>query len=396
MAEVKKNAPDVNDIEKLVFVPLTEDVIDRIPVATEDMTEEEKRAICVEFFRLQLTFPWTPNETFKGCKTSDGNAILEKGKVYGGNPYIACTWNSLYHFMMYYDEKTGVLDVASHRDNIQQLIGNQCAGGASWGWRRVTNSQTWRGTQEMTPHTGLIPLGPYSYDKDLKRWRDPAYGNVSTIDVCKENGEQTMYESYALLKTADGISTYSGSAGHVRMICKDAVVVRREDGTIDGDESYITFMHQQTRFFPRTQPDSTSYEIQGGVGTRRSFAITFEQGYLPFTLPELCGKKKIDKSHTTLSVGGEALSPKELKAGIVESNFSIATITLTVPGETEKAAPLYKKVIGVDLSEYFHYSYPIESLINEEELAPFAGKKAKIHVRIGTGEKPVVWSGILK
>ena len=69
-----------------VAEPLTWEKILAIPVANDDMTEEELRQICLDALRLQLTFGWTPN-----VETYYHNSMYEKtfypGKVYGGIPY---------------------------------------------------------------------------------------------------------------------------------------------------------------------------------------------------------------------------------------------------------------------------------------------------------------------
>ena len=45
--------------------PLTQADIDAIPIATADMTEDQLRQIVLDFFRLQLSFQWTPAEDFE-------------------------------------------------------------------------------------------------------------------------------------------------------------------------------------------------------------------------------------------------------------------------------------------------------------------------------------------
>ena len=50
------------EVEKAVLSPLSWADIDAIPVASADMTEEQLRQIVLDFFRLQLTFQWTPRK----------------------------------------------------------------------------------------------------------------------------------------------------------------------------------------------------------------------------------------------------------------------------------------------------------------------------------------------
>ena len=60
-------------------------------------------------------------------------------------------------------------------------------------------------------------------------------GPCAPKDVVAENGEQTMYESYAMMKPADGVV----APGHVRMNSAHPAVVRKEDGSYDMDLAAI-------------------------------------------------------------------------------------------------------------------------------------------------------------
>ena len=71
--------------EKAVSVsdPLTWDKINAIPIATSDMTEDQLRQICVDYFRLQLTYQWTPSDSFRyEIEAYDRMVDMKKGKIY--------------------------------------------------------------------------------------------------------------------------------------------------------------------------------------------------------------------------------------------------------------------------------------------------------------------------
>ena len=53
--------------------PLTRAEIEALPIASEGMTEDEMRKLCVDFYVLQGSFQWTPNETFMCIYSSTTN-----------------------------------------------------------------------------------------------------------------------------------------------------------------------------------------------------------------------------------------------------------------------------------------------------------------------------------
>ena len=69
-----------------VAEPLTWEKINAIPIANDSMTEEQLRQICIDTFRLQLTFGWTPSES-TDYNSGMSDKTFYKGQVYGGPPY---------------------------------------------------------------------------------------------------------------------------------------------------------------------------------------------------------------------------------------------------------------------------------------------------------------------
>ena len=128
---------------------LTWDAINAFPVKSENMTEEEMRDLCVDFFRFTKTALWIPDENWNFVKTNDGKTDdMYQGTVYGGLPYIPVASGSIYRLMDYIDEETGIVDMTEPMAN-PKLFGNQCSIGAYWGWSRVINSTKYSWTYEM-------------------------------------------------------------------------------------------------------------------------------------------------------------------------------------------------------------------------------------------------------
>ena len=106
--EVKTEPTEEKSLYPKVTNPLTWDRIRALPIATDAMTEEERRQLCVDFMRLQLTFEWTPAEPIEyilGVREKD--MAFHVGHVYGGPPYRSGNANgNLYLWMEYLDPET--------------------------------------------------------------------------------------------------------------------------------------------------------------------------------------------------------------------------------------------------------------------------------------------------
>ena len=80
----EEDAPSYPKVHQTV----TWDDINAIPVANADMSIEEIRKICIDFFRLQQTFQWTPSDQIDYViTTGERDVSLKTGQVYAGLPY---------------------------------------------------------------------------------------------------------------------------------------------------------------------------------------------------------------------------------------------------------------------------------------------------------------------
>ena len=221
----------------------------KIPIAKKGMKPDDLRRICVDTMRLQLTFLWTPDRDWSYViERGNIHVDIKKGTRYGGFPYVTKGSGNLYRTAEFYDEETNILpmDLAAP---TARIFGNACSGAASIAWARAISSVTRFGyTRHMTQKSGYLPIGPYTYPKDLEQfvkpeidkvW-DPSIPEYTPAEITKENGEETMYESYALLLPADGIVNKT----HVRMVSDVPVVVRDENGKILPEESFVCALDQ--------------------------------------------------------------------------------------------------------------------------------------------------------
>jgi hypothetical protein len=374
-----------------VAEPLTWEKINAIPIADDSMTEEQLRQICIDAFRLQLTFGWTPSVTTDYNSGMSGKTF-HKGQVYGGPPYQSGRFGNIYKWMYFYDEENGMLDLSSGQDTLAKIC-NQCTGGALTGWGRVVNSARYAGTNEITEANGCLRVGTYIYDENIK-----AYGMRDTYAICNDNGAITMWESYAALRPADGIVNYkngdNGSgAGHVRMVVS-VDVVRNSDGTVNGLQSTLTYLDQWAVYSDAVQSNGIPYEVEGGVDVVMSFMDVFNNGYLPFTYAELIKQDPVEKAVAILSVSGDSVKASDLARATIKSNYIMSDISVSITDGSGKEVYHNDAILYTTLM-------PFDGMVNiaapKAELEKYADGSHTVTVstRVSTGEKIVAYTGTL-
>lgn len=375
-----------------VTTPLTQADIDAIPIATADMTEDQLRQIVLDFFRLQLTFQWTPKESFEyTIVTYQEPRPFQAGTVYAGLPYQG-NFNSgnLYLAMVYYDSNTGILDNTSmDGQTFSQTFGNHCTSGPYWAWSRVINSTLRYTNICMTESYGFLPVGDYEYN--IPQWSDTA----KTKSVCQENGQQRMYECYALLEPADGIFMFYSLGGnsHCRMVSSYPQVVRNSDGTINGEESYLLFMDQGSSLKDYTAADGSTVQLQGKVDHKATFAQLFEKSYVPFTFAEFQGTDPVEPAEVTLALP-EQVTTSQLATSAINANYAISYVEATLSDKNGKAVYQVLEPAGaLDVKEMF-----LGKVLDLSELSPYAesGDHAlKITLQLSTGQLLTLYEGTL-
>ena len=185
-------------------------------------------------------------------------------------------------------------------------------------------------TMFMSEGNGFLPVGPYRYSqknvtKFIKKRIDPT--GYTCEDICRENGEQTMFESYAQMKPADG----AGCCGHVRMNTALPTVVRNEDGSVDGDQSY-TLMTEQVCYVSnpnhiRITEEGDHYTAQGFVDQKYTFRQLFDTHYIPFTFAEFRDPARVEEAKVRISV------EPELWMSTLSANYPISDVFCRAEGK---------------------------------------------------------------
>ena len=154
----------------------------------------------------------------------------------------------------------------------------------------------------------------------------------SNYDVTRRNDAQTMYKSYALAKPGDHevqyTTTYDGTStngSHVRIVASNHPVYN-EDGTINGEKSYV--MHSQQAMF-------ASYHVLLADGTETTYDATGTNGWTKFQswLKEHPGATVL-YGHSTLPGDDKFCSRTSYKA-LYNSDYVLCTSEFFEAGDIE-------------------------------------------------------------
>lgn len=388
--------------------PLTWERIQAIPVATQEMTVDELRQICVDYMRLMLSFRWTPDRTlaYRIETEMHNNKPMEfqKGTVFAGIPYRAGTnagsSGNLYTFMEIYDPESGVLRTEGlTTDQVTAMISNHCSSSCYWAWSRVINTmQAYSLKTErqglvngrMVKSCGFLPVGPYTYG-NVSNWSD----GDGTRAVAEANGAQVMFASYAAVRPADGcIQLYPKNtthANHVRMFATRPEVAYLPDGTIDGDNSFAVILEQGSSPTRIVDEDGTEIFVEGGIDRRVSFRTLYEHSYLPFTFAEFLGTDPVEKATVTFtSKKGEDVTTLEgLRFATLDCNYPISSVTVTATDASGKE--IYRRNAHPGTIGTFSYDLYLSLTLTVLSMEK-KGNRIRITTRVGTGEEFVLYT----
>ena len=380
-----------------------------LPIANENMTEQELRTLCVDAFRLNLTMPWTPNQEVKYTYTllsKSYDVFLPTGIAYSGLCYATgienATYGNAWKMLPFWNPETGMLDTEAMGDNVLNIISSACSYGAMQGWNRVSNSH---GIKEMDSYSmyisNIVPVGPYQYEPYTYNYnfKDRQASNM----IIAANGEETIYESYACALPADGV--FSSSSYHVMMISQNPVVVRRDDGTIDPEQSYV-HVHEQKSTGTRTenlnylQENGVTMRPLGSVDQKYTFQKLLEKGYIPFTLKEFIGEDPVEPGKAWLGTQNVELeNGADLTAGVLfgytlYANYNVCTVQVEVKSPNGKVLDSYTPHMSTNPKLL---RCPLTGGLDRERLNPYADGRNTIHIyaRLSTGEMVEAFHTIL-
>ena len=410
---------------------LTWDQINSFPLKTSDMTVEEMRERCVEFMEFTKTYLWTPSHTVSFDKNASGtDDVMSQGTVYGGLPYVGVASGNVYRMMDYIDPETGLLDMMkalpalATKDHLAmsdlKYFGSQCSISVYWGWGRVMNSADYMWTSSVVPNNGFIFLGDITID-DVSKWS----ATYNTDIACANNGTEVMFAAYAEAQKADGMVYYvetsdGDGAGHLVMVYTDAVTVYNDDGTINGDESYLEIIDQSQKWEEVTNASGDTFKRKNSIGLKRTFQQLYDSGYIPFTFAEFLGTDPIEVTEVSLIDGSGAalvsgtvseedrsfegtttapdtLTWSQLFGSSITSNYGISDAYITVTDAYGNE--FYRHAVRTDTAgnKDLELEEAGAMVTTWETRGLTAGKtyRVTIEVQLATGERPVIYTGKL-
>ena len=301
------------------------------------MTKEEADAILKErrdtvynTMMRMANILWRASEDIN-YNFAESSVTIKKGRLYRGIPYTHARGN-LNSFMDYLSEPNekgeytmiGANSELFEGGSQHARIGNDCSGAASVAYATVSATTKNVGASTVTVNKGFLPVGYYIPDPN---------SNSNGKNICINNGEQVMFQSYGMAQYADLVSC----SGHT-MMTQSVNVVYAEDGTIDGEQSTMTVVHQNpdpirnNRYFASGKYSEENY----GEKVYRTFLIDdswtfnelFAAGYMPYTCIELIDPSPIPEIQVTDTITEHDFST--LAKGTIKANRLMESVTMTI------------------------------------------------------------------
>lgn len=318
------------------------------PQGTDEEILAARRDIVEAEMREMMGLLWTPAEDItyhieSGSNVDDpeadkGTITFYAGKIYQGIPYTHGS-GSGYAFLDYAtsQDENGVYTISGltgeslsgnsgYKEGNRARIGNDCADTLFWAWAQVSDSISFGSTKFMTEAYGCLKVGDYKFEGE-------SYAGTKTANVCKATGEQEMFQCYAQMQKGDGMVLITSSgAGHAVMTVS-VNVVYKDDGSIDGEASYVTIL-EQTSGCERTGEETYIHSELGEVtlceilDKKWEFNLLFKKGYLPVTCEELMDASPREEVTVTDSVSDPTVS--NMFTGTVSANYRISYVTITI------------------------------------------------------------------
>lgn len=292
---------------------------------------------------------------------SNMSAVFIPGTVYTGIPYTS-NFGDLSRFMYCFEEDGSLKDFATEitigYDGMDKYMGCDCSGGVYWGWAKVSPTTRWWVTSNMLPALGLgtVPVGEYEGAATME----------DTMQITKANDPQTLAEAYAQLHMSDAITTFynnpddaSDHFNHTRLVVEHPVVMRKADGTIDLNSSYMTTHEQGAKGF------NSSWRMYG----KFTFQELLNGHYIPLTCQEFIDGKA-PQLEVTIDSDGEGKA--YMATGTVTSNYRLVSTSITITDDAGEA--VYEKTVFANIRRYSDTSTiePSRTHITEQDIAAHA------------------------
>lgn len=307
-----------------------------------EVTEEEqailqarREAVYNEMYKM-ATVLWRATESFTYIYSSTEVNIVE-GRLYRGIPYTHArsNYDSFMELMSEPNEKGEYEATLLNAEmltggSLQARFGNDCSGATSAAYAKISTTVQAAGAATTTPDRGYVHV---SADKYVIK---PSHSR-NVDGICVQNGEQVMYSIYADAQLADVFACN----GH-NIMAQYVHVEYAEDGTIDGDKSYLIFTHQtpapisEERYYTTGEFAEANYGekvyVTYQLDHKWSFKRLYDADYIVVTCKELIDPSPIP---TDVAVVDSLAETEHNFANILAGKLSgvnglIESVTITI------------------------------------------------------------------
>lgn len=285
--------------------------------------QQAVRDTVVDAMYAMATVQWTTTQDLYHdchCLLAVCHGAYKGGQLHIGIPYNHYS-TTLNRFMACFDEnnvgKEWLYDMPSI-EGFDTYFGNDCSGAVQAAWWTVSTTTDVQYCENMQPiraEYGCIPVGEWPSDVEVATGEDSKDVVTALADM------NVWYEAYAQVRHGDAYVHIGKDGNHTRMAQEDAVVVRDENGLINGDYSYIITVEQGA---PATMDP---YFCSWRYDYKYSFKNLVMGGYLPVTCIELV-TGETDPIDCKLVGGIEGRGG--MTVGEIQSNYNIDTVTLQI------------------------------------------------------------------
>ena len=332
-----------------------------------DPNVEKLRDKVVETMYEAATIRWSVEKEMYydcTCLLASCHGIYAAHDVYVGMPYKHYSSN-LARFKKVLDEDNYFqdwLNASAALDGHEPYVGNDCLGSIQSAWWTVSNEVETFSIQSVQPArnvSGTIPVGEWPY------WVDVPANEDSKILLEEDVPIEVWYDAYAQVRKGDAYCKQDNQgSGHIRMAQENPVVVRDENGAIDGDYSYIVTVEQGAPTQLEPYYCSWRYDYQ------YSFESLYLRAYCPVTIAEF-QTGVMEPVECKLVDGAEGKDGMTL--GVIETNYNIDYVTLQI--KNSKGELVFDKWLIPNMGHYNDfgaYTMGIRNFSNIFELSRFA------------------------
>lgn len=291
--------------------------------------QQKLRDRVVDEMNAMGTIEWYTSQNLYhdcACLLSICHGIYEAGKLHVGIPYNH-KGGSMERFTYCLDDTNTVVDWVypfGSYDGFDLYIGNDCSTAVQQAWWTVSNSSDVIRCTYMHPkyreQNGCIPVGEWNWVEGIDE-KGKAYTGDYTEPYTNASGSQVMYEAYALMHKGDAYASLSKDGGHTRMVVEEPVVVRDENGKIDGKLSYVVSTEQGGPNI--TEPYYCSWSVKKAY----TFQQLFDTGKLPITIEELITG---EMEPVEVTIADDVDGKMGMVNGVITANYCLDGTTLKV------------------------------------------------------------------